>query len=118
MVGAMLLLIGLSLSEPEHTDAPIAGKESDASGSNPGPMSAEAPALTVVEETPPEPLWRNFTVGDGDNLSLIFNRAGFSDTDLYRVARDNDDRSLKRTRHNAQRYGQRVLLGASRSRKA
>ena len=96
MVGAMLLLIGLSLSEPEHTDAPIAGKESDASGSNPGPMSAEAPALTVVEETPPEPLWRNFTVGDGDNLSLIFNRAGFSDTDLYRVARDNDDRSLKR----------------------
>ena len=59
-------------------------------------MSAEAPALAVVEETPPEPLWRNFTVGDGDNLSLIFNRAGFSDTDLYRVARDNDDRSLKR----------------------
>ena len=96
MVGAMLLVIGLSLSEPEHTDAPIAGKESDASGSNPGPMSAEAPALTVVEETPPEPLWRNFTVGDGDNLSLIFNRAGFSDTDLYRVARNNDDRSLKR----------------------
>ena len=96
MVGAMLMVIGLSLSEPEHTDAPIAGKESDASGSNPGPISAEVPALTVVEETPPEPLWRNFTVGDGDNLSVIFNRAGFSDTDLYRVARDNDDRSLKR----------------------
>ena len=96
MVGAMLLVIGLSLSEPEHTGASIAGKESDASGSNPGPISAEAPALAVVEETPPEPLWQNFTVGDGDNLSLIFNRAGFSDTDLYRVARDNDDRSLKR----------------------
>ena len=96
MVGAMLLVIGLSLSEPELTDAPIAAKENDASGLNPGPISAEAPALAVVDETPPEPLWRNFTVGDGDNLSLIFNRAGFSDTDLYRVARNNDDRSLKR----------------------
>ena len=69
MVGAMLLVIGLSLSEPEHTDAPIAGKESDASGSNPGPMSAEAPALAVVEETPPDPPWRNITAGDRDNPS-------------------------------------------------
>ena len=34
-------------------------------------------------------------MGHGDNLSRIFNRAGFSDTDLYRVARNND-RSLRR----------------------
>ena len=45
---------------------------------------------------PAEPPWRDFAVQDGDNLSLIFNRAGFTDTDLYRVARANDDRSLKR----------------------
>jgi murein DD-endopeptidase MepM/ murein hydrolase activator NlpD len=96
IVGALLLVMGLSLSEPEQIDTPIAGKASDASGSTATTISAEAPALAVVEETAPEPLWRNFTVGDGDNLSLIFNRAGFSDTDLYRVARDNDDRSLKR----------------------
>ena len=96
IVGALLLVMGLSLSEPEQIDTPIAGKESDTSGSTATTISAEAPALAVVEETAPETLWRNFTVGDGDNLSLIFNRAGFSDTDLYRVARDNDDRSLKR----------------------
>jgi murein DD-endopeptidase MepM/ murein hydrolase activator NlpD len=96
IVGALLLVMGLSLSEPEQIDTPIAGKASDASGSTATTISAEAPALAVVEETAPEPLWRNFTVGDGDNLSLIFNRAGFSDTDLYRVARNNDDRSLKR----------------------
>ena len=96
IVGALLLVMGLSLSEPEQIDTPIAGKASDASGSTATTISADAPALAVVEETAPEPLWRNFTVGDGDNLSLIFNRAGFSDTDLYRVARDNDDRSLKR----------------------
>ena len=96
MLGALLLGVGLSLSEPEQIEAPIAEKEGDSSGSNLGPKSADAPALAVVEETPPEPRWRNFTVGDGDNLSVIFNRAGFSDTDLFRVARDNDDRSLKR----------------------
>ena len=96
IVGALLLVMGLSLSEPEQSDAPIAGKESDASDSTATTISTEAPALALVEETAPEPLWRNFTVGDGDNLSLIFNRAGFSDTDLYRVARNNDDRSLKR----------------------
>jgi murein DD-endopeptidase MepM/ murein hydrolase activator NlpD len=96
IVGALLLVMGLSLSEPEQIDTPIAGKASDASGSTATTISADAPALAVVEETAPEPLWRNFTVGDGDNLSLIFNRAGFSDTDLYRVARNNDDRSLKR----------------------
>ena len=33
---------------------------------------------------------------EGDNLSLIFNRAGFTDTDLFRVASGNADRSLKR----------------------
>jgi murein DD-endopeptidase MepM/ murein hydrolase activator NlpD len=96
ILGALLLVMGLSLSEPEQSDAPIAGKESDASDSTATTISTEAPALALVEETAPEPLWRNFTVGDGDNLSLIFNRAGFNDTDLYRVARDNDDRSLKR----------------------
>ena len=96
MVGALLLVIGLSLSEPEQIDAPIAGNESDESALTTATMSAETAEPAVVEETPPEPLWRNFSVGDGDNLSVIFNRAGFSDTDLYRVARDNDDRSLKR----------------------
>ena len=94
MVGALLLVMGLSLSGPEQIDAPV-GDAADADGST-AEMSAAAPGPEVIEETPPEPLWRDFVVGDGDNLSLIFNRAGFTDTDLYRVARDNDDRSLRR----------------------
>ena len=94
MVGALLLVMGLSLSGPEQIDTPIAEAEGDTDGS--AAELSTAPAPEVIEEEAPEPLWRNFIVGDGDNLSLIFNRAGFSDTDLYRVARDNDDRSLRR----------------------
>jgi murein DD-endopeptidase MepM/ murein hydrolase activator NlpD len=41
-------------------------------------------------------LWRDFTARDGDNLSLIFARAGFNDTDLYRVAQANESTSLQR----------------------
>ena len=94
MVGALLLVMGLSLSGPEQIDTPIAGAEGDADGLA-AEMLAAAPAPEVIEMTPLEPPWRDFIVGDGDNLSLIFNRAGFTDTDLYRVARDNDDRSLQ-----------------------
>ena len=95
MVGALLLVLGLSLPGREQISASITEAESDAAGS-PAAMLVAARVLEVVEETPPEPPWRNFIVGDGDNLSLIFSHAGFSDTDLYRVARDNDDRSLRR----------------------
>ena len=95
MVGAFLLVMGLSLSGPDQIDAPVAGAASDAGGLA-AEMLAAAPEPEPIEMTPPEPPWRDFIVGDGDNLSLIFNRAGFTDTDLYRVARYNDERSLRR----------------------
>ena len=95
MVGALLLVMGLSLPKPEQIDTPIAEAEDDADDSA-AEMLASGPEVQAIEETPLEPLWRDFIVGDGDNLSLIFNRAGFTDTDLYRVARYNDERSLRR----------------------
>jgi murein DD-endopeptidase MepM/ murein hydrolase activator NlpD len=97
-VGALLLVMGLSLSGPRDALEP-----STAGGSR--AIAIETPLVAeldpdvlpeLVIEASPEPPWRDFTVQDGDNLSLIFNRAGFTDTDLYRVARANDDRSLKR----------------------
>ena len=95
MVGALLLVMGLSLPEPEQIETPIAEAKGNADGSAED-MLASGPAVEAIEEAPLEPLWRDFIAGDGDNLSLIFNRAGFTDTDLYRVARYNDDRSLRR----------------------
>ncbi len=43
------------------------------------------PLLPEAEEPEPEPQWAEHTVGNGDNLSLIFSRAGFSDRDVYNI---------------------------------
>ncbi len=37
--------------------------------------------------TPATPAWDEFTVKSGDNLSLIFKRAGYSDRDIYRITK-------------------------------
>ena len=95
MMGALFLVMVLSLSGPEQIDTSIAEVEGNSEGSA-AEMLAAAPALEVIEKEAPEPPWRDFIVGHGDNLSLIFNRAGFTDKDLYRVVRDNDVRSLRR----------------------
>lgn len=46
-----------------------------------------APNLIVAAE-PSGPAWMEQTVRPGDNLSLIFNRAGFSDADLHRIVNE------------------------------
>ena len=97
-VGALLLVMGLSLSGPRDGREPATAGDSRVTAIE-KPLVAELePAVPPepVVEAPAEPPLRDFAVQDGDNLSLIFNRAGFTDTDLYRVARANDDRSLKR----------------------
>ena len=96
-VGSLLLVMGLSLSGPQDGTPPpnertVAVLDEDAPVAAMDPEQAPEP----IETAPPEPLWNDFTVRDGDNLSLIFSRAGFTDTDLFRVANGNDDRSLRR----------------------
>ena len=59
-----------------------------AAPANPGP----APATE-----PPEPSWQPQTVRSGDNLSLIFKRAGFNDRDVHNVvSQAPDGKSLGR----------------------
>ena len=97
-VGSLLLVMGLSLSGPQDSN-PLPPSEATLGALEKNvPVAAMDPeqAPDPVETTPPAPLWDDFTVRDGDNLSLIFSRAGFSDTDLFRVANGNDDRSLRR----------------------
>ena len=97
MVGSLLMVMGLSFSDPSATDH-VAETTQPTEPERPTAPAERAAIVevSVIPERPPELPWRDFTVGDGDNLSLIFNRAGFSDTDLYRVAASNSDRSLKR----------------------
>ena len=37
----------------------------------------------ILKPDEPPIIWNDVTVRNGDNLSLIFNRAGFSDRDVY-----------------------------------
>ena len=57
--------------------------------------------ITVAAQPRPDantilPVWRQETVGNGDNLSLIFGRAGFSDRDVYQVTSADGGRALQK----------------------
>jgi len=100
-MGSLLGVMALGLSGPqdsvpqdkEQNVPPDAVELVESEGVQQPTLNPEDASLSAL---PPELPWRKFTVRDGDNLSLIFNRAGFTDTDLYRVAAANSDRSLKR----------------------
>ena len=47
--------------------------------------TASMDLLSAPEPTDDAPQWEEFVVRSGDNLSLIFKRAGFSDVDVYRI---------------------------------
>ena len=100
-MGSLLGVMALGLSGPqdsvrqdkEQNVPPDAVELVESEGVQQPTLNPEDASVSAL---PPELPWRKFTVRDGDNLSLIFNRAGFTDTDLYRVAAANSDRSLKR----------------------
>lgn len=61
-------------------------------------QSAAVMESALVSELPPmpKPDWREETVRSGDNLSLIFARAGFSDRDVYEVTQADGGRALRK----------------------
>ena len=50
----------------------------------------------VLEPNEPPIVWNDITVRTGDNLSLIFNRAGFSDRDVYDVTSSKKGGALRK----------------------
>ena len=94
-IGALLLVMGLSLRAPSEPPASIT--EATVVPEIAAPIEKDAGTIEDNTAPPPAlPKWRNFTVRSGDNLSLVFARAGFSDTDLYRVAEFNQRQSLRK----------------------
>ena len=51
----------------------------------PAPVVPEQDAIAVAEATAAATAWEAFPVRSGDNLSLLFKRAGFSSADVYRI---------------------------------
>lgn len=92
MVGGLLVVLAMPDSKTTATefDNPITAND----------VAIEQPALEfiVVEATaiPTPPPWHEETVREGDNLSLIFSRAGFSERDVYEVSRTDGGRGLRR----------------------
>jgi murein DD-endopeptidase MepM/ murein hydrolase activator NlpD len=97
-IGALLLVVGLSLRVPSEPSASIT--EVTVVPEIAAPIEKDTGTIednTAPPQAPPAlPEWRDFTVRNGDNLSLVFARAGFSDTDLYRVAEFNQRQSLRK----------------------
>ena len=50
----------------------------------------------ILKPDEPPIIWNDVTVRNGDNLSLIFNRAGFSDRDVYEVTSSDTGRALRK----------------------
>ena len=120
VVGAVSLgvaLIAFSLSSPQEaanlpTDAGVA-LTTDASAEVQflASTSTDSPPSPLTEQTlsggdarpgepgeteAPQQQWREETVRSGDNLSLIFARAGFDDRDVYEVTRADGGRALRK----------------------
>ncbi|MDG2460879.1 MAG: peptidoglycan DD-metalloendopeptidase family protein [Luminiphilus sp.] len=94
--GALLMVAILTLRAPPD-DGPTASDPLLPEPDNAAPIVA---SVAIIEEPadpqPEQPQWLDLTVGEGDNLSLLFAEAGFTDTDLYRVAKSNERQSLRR----------------------
>tara|TARA_R110000823_G_scaffold195624_7_gene326975 strand:- start:16463 stop:17788 length:1326 start_codon:yes stop_codon:yes gene_type:complete len=75
--------------------APVAAKaevaEQPSATSAPSPVSAASLQLAATPAPKPTPPWVDQTVKRGDNLSLIFHRAGFNDRDLFAVISESGD---------------------------
>ena len=74
---------------PENSPQPLAHTE-------PTPSVSLAPLPEAVPEPPPQPEWQEQRVREGDNLSLIFARAGFTDRDVYEVSRTDGGQALRK----------------------
>jgi len=101
VVGCVLLVVALGDSDPVAVaESEVDGADAlDATATPPQqPPTAPAELVVTVEMAPePEPpTWHEEQVRSGDNLSLIFARAGFTDRDVYEVSRADGGRGLRK----------------------
>ena len=73
-----------SLTEPGRVEPSSAGQDAPRQAL-PAPLAPEQDAIAVAAAPAAAPAWEAFPVRRGDNLSLLFKRAGFSSTDVYRI---------------------------------
>lgn len=83
--------IFLPSNDVEANKAQPSQKLVDVQADYPREKITAAAVEVAAEPTPPEPTWQDYIVEKGDNLSLIFKRAGFSDKDIYAITKQAPD---------------------------
>ena len=92
IVGVMLVAFAI----PDSDNAPTLTESSVTANTE---KSAQPTLEFIVVDAaaiPIPPPWHEETVREGDNLSLIFSRAGFSERDVYEVSRTNGGQGLRK----------------------
>jgi murein DD-endopeptidase MepM/ murein hydrolase activator NlpD len=89
-VAALSVCLALAIALLPTSDKEEAGQPSTESQSRPADTTATADLPAVMTELPeplpaPEPPWVDQKVRRGDNLSLLFKRAGFDSRDVHEV---------------------------------
>ena len=69
-----------------HTDSTVS-RVLEATASE----TPEQTPVTAEPAAPAEPAWEELEVRNGDNLSLVFKRAGFSNQDVYKIVNTAED---------------------------
>ena len=88
--GALAACVGLVIFTLPSPDAEADKQHQSAAAESPKPDIASAEPATPIEPVvpvPAAPIWNEITVKSGDNLSLIFKRAGYTDRDIYRITK-------------------------------
>ncbi len=94
---AAVVCFALALVLPDSEQLPVhPAAEPELAGftesSEPSTATVDPPMETLAPPAAPvEPSWQEQTVRSGDNLSLIFKRAGFDDRDVHRVVSEASD---------------------------
>ncbi|MEH6587238.1 MAG: peptidoglycan DD-metalloendopeptidase family protein [Halioglobus sp.] len=92
VLGCIAIALGLSPSEnTEQTPQPTLEDTSFTPVAETKPDIPAADTFALKTITPPEQLWNEQVVRSGDNLSLIFKRAGFNDRYVHRVVTESQD---------------------------
>ena len=96
-----IALLAMAISTPqEAANLPADTRPSEAEPTLDEALATLTPILTeqatVVIEPEPALIWLEETVRNGDNLSLVFARAGFTDGDVYAVTQADGGKALRK----------------------
>ncbi|RLQ21214.1 peptidase M23 [Seongchinamella sediminis] len=90
VAGCLAIAFGLSSGDNTQPEAPQPVKPAVLADSiAPAPEPPVAP-IAAAPEPPPELPWNEQVVRSGDNLSLIFKRAGYNDRHVHRVVTESE----------------------------